>query len=140
PRAAFQHADFRLSLGASVASVFGIQMQSVAVGWQVYDLTHRPLDLGFVGLAQFLPAISLSLVAGQTADRYDRRGILRVCQLAQCLCVGLLWIETRAAVPSVAPIYAALVLLGIARAFQAPASQALLPHLVPAEHFTNAVT
>src|SRR5580765_1411849 len=83
PRAAFRHRDFRLSLGASVASVLGMQMQSVAIGWQVYDLTHRPLDLGFVGLAQFVPAISLSLVAGQTADRYDRRSIIRLCQLAQ---------------------------------------------------------
>src|SRR4051812_29228774 len=106
PRAAFQHADFRFSLGASVASVLGIQMQSVAVGWQVYDLTHRPLDLGLVGLAQFVPAISLSLIAGQTADRYDRRAILRICQLAQCVCVSLLWMQTRMATPSVTPIYA----------------------------------
>ena len=91
PRAAFQHPDFRLSLGAGVASVLGMQMQSVAIGWQVYDLTHRPLDLGFVGLAQFLPAISLSLVAGQTADRFDRRAILRICQLGQSVCSVLLF-------------------------------------------------
>jgi MFS family permease len=139
-RAAFRHRDFRLSLGANVASVLAIQMQSVAIGWQVYELTHRPLDLGLVGLAQFLPAISLSLPAGQTADRYDRRAILRICQLAQGLCVVLLWLELRLGVPSVAPIYAVLVLFGTARAFNAPASQAFLPHLVPAEDFPNAVT
>jgi MFS family permease len=140
PRAAFQHRDFRLSLAATVASVFAVQMQSVAIGWQVYDLTHRPLDLGLVGLAQFLPAISLSLVAGQTADRFDRRAILRICQLAQALCSLLLCWQARVAVASPAPIYAILVLMGIARAFSAPAAQALLPHLVPHEHFPNAVT
>jgi MFS family permease len=117
-----------------------MQMQSVAIGWQVYDLTHRPLDLGFVGLAQFLPAIVLSLFAGQTADRFDRRGIMRVCQLAQMACALLLFLETRDSAPSMGTIYALLVLVGIARAFHAPASQALLPHLVPSEDFSNAVT
>ena len=140
PRAAFRHRDFRLALIGSVASVIAIQMQSVAIGWQVYDLTHRPLDLGLVGLAQFLPAIVLSLFAGQTADRFDRRGIMRVCQLAQVASALLLWLETRAGTPSVGTIYALLVLVGIARAFHAPASQALLPHLVPSEDFSNAVT
>jgi MFS family permease len=115
-------------------------MQSVAIGWQVYDLTHRPLDLGFVGLAQFLPAIVLSLFAGQTADRFDRRGIMRICQLAQMGCALLLFLETRGSAPSMGTIYALLVLVGIARAFHAPASQALLPHLVPSEDFSNAVT
>jgi MFS family permease len=140
PRAAFRHRDFRLALVGSVSSVIAVQMQSVAIGWQVYDLTHRPLDLGFVGLAQFLPAIVLSLFAGQTADRFDRRGIMRVCQLAQVASALLLWLETRNAAPSVGTIYALLVLVGIARAFHAPASQALLPHLVPIEDFSNAVT
>jgi MFS family permease len=140
PRAAFRHRDFRRALAGSVASVLAMQMQSVAIGWQVYDLTHRPLDLGFVGLAQFLPAILLSLIAGQTADRFDRRAILRVCQLAQGACSLLLWVETRDGTPSIGTIYALLVLVGIARAFSAPASQALLPHLVPTEDFSNAVT
>jgi MFS family permease len=140
PRAAFRHRDFRLALGGSVASVVAMQMQSVAIGWQVYELTHRPLDLGLVGLAQFLPAIVLSLFAGQTADRFDRRGILRICQLAQLGCSLLLWFETRYAAPSVGSIYAVLVLVGVGRAFSAPASQALLPHLVPLHDFSNAVT
>jgi MFS family permease len=140
PRAAFQYRDFRLSLAAGVVSVFAMQMQSVAIGWQVYDLTHRPFDLGLVGLAQFVPAISLSLLSGQTADRYDRRAILRICQIGQALCSLLLCVQARYAIPSPAPIYAILVLMGVARAFSAPAGQALLPHLVPAEHFSNAVT
>jgi MFS family permease len=140
PRAAFRHRDFRLALAGSVASVLAMQMQGVAIGWQVYDLTHRPLDLGFVGLAQFVPAILLSLFAGQTADRFDRRAILRICQLAQGACSLFLWAETRDPTPSVSTIYALLVLVGIARAFSAPASQALLPHLVPVADFSNAVT
>jgi MFS family permease len=140
PRAAFRYRDFRLSLAAGVVSVLAMQMQSVAIGWQVYDLTHRPFDLGMVGLAQFVPAISLSLVAGQTADRYDRRAILRICQLAQAVCSLLLCVQASLGIASPVPIYAILVLMGIARAFSAPASQALLPHLVPVEHFSNAVT
>src|SRR6185369_9765712 len=110
---AFQYPDFRLSLAASVAAVLAMQMQSVAVGWQVYDLTHRPLDLGFVGLAQFVPAISLSLVAGQTADRYDRRAILMICQLAQAVCSALLFFSTHYGIASIAPIYGVLVLFGV---------------------------
>jgi MFS family permease len=140
PRAAFRHRDFRLALLGSVASVVAMQMQGVAIGWQVYDLTHRPLDLGFVGLAQFAPAIVLSLFAGQTADRFDRRGILRICQLALGVCSLLLLLEARDPTPSVGRIYALLVLVGISRAFSAPASQALLPHLVPSDDFANAVT
>src|SRR6266536_2665328 len=140
PRAAFKYRDFRLLLAASVASVLGLQMQSVAIGWQVYELTHRPLDLGLVGLAQFLPAISMSLPAGQTADRYDRRAILRYCHLAQAVCSILLWAQARSALSSTAPIYAVLILTGTARAFSAPASQAFLPHIVATEHFSNAVT
>ena len=140
PRAAFRHRDFRLALSGSVASVLAMQMQSVAIGWQVYELTNRPLDLGLVGLAQFAPAIVLSLFAGQTADRYDRRGILRLCQLAQVACSLLLCLQTRYAAPSTGTIYLLLVFVGVARAFSAPASQALLPHLVPTEDFANAVT
>jgi len=140
PRAAFRHRDFRLSLSGGLASVLGMQMQSVAIAWQVYDVTRRPMDLGWVGLAQVVPALSLSLVAGQAADRFDRRAILRICQLAQCACSLLLFYEAQRGVRSIAPIYAILVLLGAARAFNAPASQAFLPHLVPNEHFANAVT
>ena len=78
-RAAFRYPNFRYYLGFRVLSVLASEMQAVAVGWQVYELTHRPLDLGLVGLAQFLPAILLFLVAGQAADRISRRTILLVC-------------------------------------------------------------
>ena len=119
--------------------MIGFQMQGVAVGWQVYELTHRPLDLGYVGLAQFVPSIVLSLVAGEMADRFERRRLLVVCYgiLAACT-VMLAWIAHLPA-PAVTSIYAVLVLIGIGRAFAGPAAQALVPNLVDAAHFPNAV-
>ena len=114
-------------------------MQSVAVGWQVYELTHRPIDLGYVGLAQFLPAIGLSLFTGHAADRFDRRRVILVCQLGVALCAALLVACALLHVRRVAIIYAILVLFGTARAFSGPASSALLTHVVPVEAFPNAV-
>ena len=114
-------------------------MQSVAVGWQVYEITKRPLDLGLVGLAQFLPGILLFLVSGHVADRYDRRRLIVICYVGFALCCGLLLLTTVRDVRSVAYIFAVLVLLGVVRSFTGPASRALLPQLVPEEHFPSAV-
>jgi MFS family permease len=114
-------------------------MQAVAVAWQVYSLSHRPLDLGLVGLAQFLPGIFLFLIAGHTADRVSRQRILQVCFAAFSLCSLLLLFFTLRGISSVYPIYAVLLLNGVVRAFNGPASQAFLPLLVLAEHFPNAV-
>jgi len=139
PGAALRYRDFRLFQIARFCTVLGVQMVSVAVGWQVYDLTRRPLDLGFVGLAQFLPAFVLALPAGHAADRFDRRSIVTACQglyaLAALALVGCSRLET---VP-VAAIYAVLLAFGAARGFHGPAGQALMPDLVPPEHFSNAV-
>ncbi len=115
------------------------EMQSVAVGWQVYEITKRPLDLGLVGLAQFLPGIFLFLLSGHAADRFDRRKLLTTCYGGIALCSGLLLRGALLGARSVYPIYAVIVLLGVARAFNGPASRALLPQLVPEEHFPNAV-
>jgi len=115
------------------------EMQAVAVGWQVYALTHRPLDLGLVGLAQFLPGIFLFLAAGHTADRVPRRRILQVCYLGFSGCsIGLVAL-TLHGLASAWPIYAVLVGNGAVRAFNGPAGQAFLPMLVPEVHFPNAV-
>ena len=138
-RAAFGHRDFRLYQVARLLSVIGTQMQSVAVAWQIYALTHRPLDLGFVGLAQFVPAFGLSLVTGHAADRFDRRRIVMACNVAVALCSLSLLGLSLSGRPSVLPIYVVLVLLGSARAFSGPAGQALMPSLVPPEHFSSAV-
>ena len=115
------------------------EMQSVAVGWQVYEITHRPLDLGLVGLAQFLPGICLFLLAGHTADRIARNKILQTCYASFSLCSLLLLALTAHGISSAYPIYFVLLLNGTVRAFNAPAGQAMLPLLVSKEDFPNAV-
>jgi MFS family permease len=131
--------QFRSFLLSRLLSILVLEMTSVAVGWQVYSLTHAPLSLGLVGLAQFLPSLGLTLLAGDVADRFDRRRILLVCHAlfgAVALCLGLLGLR---GTPPLTAIYAVLVLLGSARAFNAPAAQSLMPSLVPRQHFGSAV-
>lgn len=115
------------------------EMQSVAVGWQVYELTHQPVDLGYVGLAQFVPGILLFLIAGHTADRIARQRILQTCYIGFACCSLLLLTLTVRGLRSPLPIYLVLLLNGTVRAFNGPAGQAFLPLLVNQEHFPNAV-
>ena len=136
---AFRSHDYRRFLGSRALAILGLEMVNVAVGWQVYALTHRPLDLGYVGLAQFLPAVFLTLPAGHAADRFDRRRVMLVCHLAFGICSGALAWLALSEIRTPVPIFAVLVLLGTARAFNAPASQALMPSLLPESDFTNAV-
>ncbi|WP_437756774.1 MFS transporter [Sorangium sp. So ce1389] len=140
PIAAFKSRDFRVYAAARLLATMAYQMQSVAVGFQVYALTRDPLALGYVGLAQFLPVAGLSLAAGHAADRFDRRGILILCYLTSSLAALALFLIARAPSPNLSAIYAVLVLLGTVRAFQGPAGSSLLPALVPAAHFQNAAT
>jgi MFS family permease len=114
-------------------------MQTVAVGWQVYSIRHDPLDLGLVGLSQFLPFIPLVLIAGHAADRLNRRKILAACYSIQVVCALLLLAFTLKGLHVVWPVFAVMVLFGIARAFSMPSSQAIVPTLVPIESFGNAV-
>jgi MFS family permease len=137
--AAFRHVDFLLYQIERFLIVAALEMQSVAVGWQVYEMTRRPIDLGYVGLAQFLPNIFLFLVAGHAADRFNRKRLLLICNVGFVVCSAFLIEITRIGPHSVRPIYAVLVLLGIMRAFNSPAGRALLPSLVPVEVFPNAV-
>jgi MFS family permease len=137
--AAFGHREYRLFQGARLSSVLGMQMQSVVVGWQVYTITSRPIDLAWVGLAQFMPAIGLSLLAGHIADRLERRRILMAVHAGSAALSIALYLLARGATPHLAAIYAVLVGVGIARAFGGPASQSMVPNLVPVEHFGNAV-
>lgn len=115
------------------------EMQALAVGWQVYALTHRPLDLGLVGLAQFLPGVLLFLVAGHVADRVPRERILAACFALFSLCSFLLLAIAARPPARVYAIYSVLLLNGSIRAFNGPAGQAFLPLLVPAKHFPSAV-
>ena len=114
-------------------------MQSVAIGWQVYGITGDPLDLGLIGLAQFLPFVVLVLPAGQVADRFNRRTILALCYVVEMICAVLLLGFTLFGGAEVWPVFAVLVLFGAARAFAMPSSQAITPNLVPRAAFPNAV-
>jgi len=136
---AFTHPDFVLFEIARFLIVAAVEMQAVAVGWQVYDITHRALDLGLVGLAQFLPGILLFLVSGHASDRFERRRVLGVCYAGFALCSGLLLVLAERGGHAVRPIYLVLILLGVVRSFNGTASRSILPQLVPEEHFPNAV-
>ena len=138
-RAAFTHPGVVLFQTARFLMVAAIEMQAVAVGWQVYEITRKPIDLGFVGLAQFLPGILLFPISGHASDRYDRRTVLSVCYAGFAVCFGLLLWLTRLGSPSIIHIYIVLALLGAVRSFNSSASRAILPQLVPREHFPNAV-
>ncbi|HEY1264150.1 MAG TPA: MFS transporter, partial [Terriglobales bacterium] len=138
-RVAFTYPEFTLFISARFLIVAALEMQSVAVGWQVYDITRRPLDLGYVGLAQFLPGILLFLVSGHAADHFNRRTVLATCYVGFALCSALLLLIAWQRPSGVVAIYIVLVLLGVVRSFSAPAGRALLPQLVAEEHFPNAV-
>jgi MFS family permease len=138
-RVAFQYPNFVSYTLARFLIVVSLEMQSVAVAWQVYEITRRPIDLGYVGLAQFAPGFVLFLFAGHAADIFDRRKLLMWCYAGFGLCSTLLLVITWRAPHSVHLIYVVLVLLGVFRSFNFPVSRAILPHLVPEEHFSNAV-
>ena len=133
------HRDFRRYLAGRLAGAFGAQMLIVALGFQVYQLTHNPLDLGLIGLSQFLPFVVLVLHAGQVADRWDRRRIMAACYAGLTLCALLLLALTLIGLTAAWPIFAVMTIFGVARAFSMPTGQALLPNLVPTEHFGNAI-
>jgi len=136
---ALRHRGYRLFWMARISATFAALVVSVAVGWQVYDLTRNPLDLGFVGLVQFAPSLLLVLVTGTASDRFNRRAIIAICQAAEGLVAALFLALTVAGVISVGEIFALLVVFGTARAFLNPASQSLLANLVPTKDLANAI-
>jgi MFS family permease len=142
-RAVFSNPAFLWYELARIFIVVSTEMQSVAVGWQIYEITHRALDLGLVGLAQFLPGILLFLVAGHSADRFNRKKLLIACYIGFATCSTLLLLGTlyqRAhGMSSVLPIYAVIVLLGVVRSFNGPVSRAILPQVVTEDQFQHAV-
>ena len=137
--AIFKERDFTLFLIARFFSAIASQMIIIAIGWQVYHLTGRVLDLGLIGLSQFLPFLCLSLFAGHAADVFDRRAIVMLCLFAYLACALALFGFAHAAITSTWPIFGVLAVLGVARAFLAPASQSFLPNLVPRSSFSKAV-
>ncbi|MDD2710132.1 MAG: MFS transporter [Verrucomicrobiae bacterium] len=139
PYAALRFRDYCFFAVGSFLAGMGSNMQSVAVGWELYERTSSAMALGWVGMVQALPIMLLALPAGQLADRWDRRRIILACQMAAVLCsVGLAVVSFLQG--PVEWMYILLLLGAVGRAFLWPASQALMPSLVPKEIFSNAVT
>jgi MFS family permease len=139
PYAALRLPNFRLYLAGNALAIFGMQMQTVAVGWEIYERTHEPLDLGLVGLAQFLPVAALTLPAGHVADVLNRKYVIMASIFSLACCsLGLAWISSQQG--AVFWMYVCLLASGVARAFLQPAKSSFLPQIVPREHFTTAVT
>ncbi len=139
PAVALSYAGFRYYVGARFVLVMALQILSVSVGWQIYDQTGDPLLLGLVGLVQFLPAPLLVLVTGSVADRYNRRRIMATCMVVEALCGLGLVVLLHAGDQRIWPVFAVLMVFGIARAFMGPAVQSLLANLVPPIALPNAI-
>ncbi len=137
--AAFRHGAFLRFWSARFLTTFATQIVSVAVGWQIYDLTRNPFDLGLVGIIQFAPALLLVLVTGVVADKFGRRLIMGLAAVLEALCALALLLLTLRGLTDPLPIFTVLAVFGTARAFFGPASASLVANLVPAEDFANAV-
>lgn len=137
--AAFRHSSYLRFWAARFLTTFATQVVSVAVGWQVYDLSRNPFDLGLVGLIQFAPSLLLVLVTGAAADRFGRRLIMSLAILLEALCAAALLVLTLRGLTSVSQVFVVLAVFGIARSFFGPASASLVANLVPPEDFANAV-
>jgi MFS family permease len=138
-RALLSRRPYASYLLSRVSLIMAAQMLSVAVGWQIYEITGQALALGLSGLALFLPGFLLALPGGHVADRRDRRSILLACHLALAACAGCLGALAWQGSRTLWPIYAVLGLVGVLRAFSGPAGQALMPSLVPREDLERAV-
>ncbi len=127
-------------LAALTAHSFAVQILSVAVSWQIYDITHSAYYLALVGLVQFLPALLLVLVTGLVADRFNRRWIMGLCFAVELLCASALVIYSLGPQTVVWPMLAVLGVLGVARAFAGPAASALSPNLLSKEALPNGIS
>jgi MFS family permease len=139
PESILRHRPFVLYWSARTCASMGYQMLGVAVAWQMYALTGSAFDLGLVGLVQFLPAAAFMLVAGQVADRYDRRRLLRICQAVEGLAAAALAAGSMAGWVSKEFILVTVFVFGVGRAFEAPTQQTLLPNVVSGLLFPRAV-
>jgi MFS family permease len=146
PPSPFAFRDFRFYWAARLMATLAQMMMVVIIGWQVYDIARRTmpqkeaaLQLGLIGMAQFLPLVILTLVVGWVADRLDRRWIARCAVLLECGCAGTLALMTFYGTTTLPALFAIAALLGVARAFAGPALQALSPNLVPTAVLPGAI-
>ncbi|MBV9904886.1 MAG: MFS transporter, partial [Alphaproteobacteria bacterium] len=135
----YRDRDFYVFAAVRFIVTVAMQVQSVAIGWQIYAITHDVFALGLVGLCQFAPMFLLTLPAGDISDRFDQRRVLSATQAMQSVCAGLFLLLVLFAPRTVWPYYAVLVLFGATRGFYGPASQSLLPFLVPPEKLPRAI-
>ena len=140
PLSAILSRNLKLFLVSRFAGVMAMQVQSTAVGWQIFKLTDDVFALGLVGLAQFVPMFALTLYAGDVADRYERRRVLSASYIVEAACAAIFMALTLSGVTDTWPYFATLVLFGAARAFSAPASQSFLPQIVPASDLPQAIS
>ncbi|MEH7544523.1 MFS transporter [Neobacillus vireti] len=136
----FKMPSFRNYWVSRILASTSFQMLSVAIGWQMYDLTHDAFSLGLVGLAQFIPMVFLTFVVGQVADRFDRRKIVFFCQIIEAFIAGLLLYGNIDGWLGRDQILVAAAILGSCRAFEGPTSSALLPQLVPKKILQQAIS
>jgi MFS family permease len=129
----------RSFIAIRAADELASQMLNVAIGWYVYAATRDPMSLAYVGLAQFLPTIGMVLIAGQAADRFERRKVVGLSLFVQTFCLATFGVWSAVKAPAAGPVYLLLVVMSTARAFSAPAMSAMLPHVVNAEEFPRAV-
>ncbi len=139
-RVALTHRDFRLFLLSRFLGLTSLQMLNITLGQYVYVLTGSPLYLGYIGLSIFLPKLTFTLLAGHAADRYDRRRLILFCRSLQFLVTIGILLVVLLPLGNVWTLLGLLVMIGIAVAFDGPASQSIVPQLVPEEHFRHAVT
>ncbi|MBT9370692.1 MFS transporter [Rhizobium sp. CSW-27] len=137
--AAFRHSSYARFFFSRFLAAFAIQIVSVSVGWQMYDVTGNALYLGLIGLFQFLPSLLLILVTGSVADRYNRRAIVAACLMLGSLCTAALLALTLTHSFSPWPVFGILLVFGVERAFMGPAVQSLAPNLVPEQDLPNAI-
>jgi MFS family permease len=134
-----RHPSFAMFWWARTSTTGAFQMLAVAVGWQLYDLTRNPLDLGIVGLVQFVPLVSLGLFVGQISDRSDRRAIIRYTQIVKALAAIALAVGTIGGWLTRELMFTILFVVGIARAFEIPTIHAILPDIVPPSMLPRAI-
>jgi MFS family permease len=135
----YRNRDFAFFISGRFLATVAMQVQSVAIGWQIYEIERTPLALGLVGLCQFLPMFLLILPAGEITDRYDQRKVLAIAIALQGLCAALFMVFSMTGPRNAVPFYAVLVLFGAARGFSAPAGSSLLAFLVPQEKLARGI-
>jgi len=139
PPTIYRHRDFISFAISRFLSTAAMMVQSVAIGWQIYDMEHTPLALGLVGLCQFAPMFLLTLPAGEMSDRFDQRRVLSIAFVLQAACGALFLALSVLHVRNAMAFYAVLVLFGAGRGFSSPAGQSLVAFLVPREKLPRAI-